>query len=174
MRKKYFVSVKFFVLLKIRNCEIKRLLHEKVKVYRRQDTGSLGSKKQTLADAQIDESFNEALTFFFFFFLSDVLSYLYCLLTIQLPPITEIYIELYGWKRFENITEMNHRSNYKMFVGCPDVLPMRNRILLSWQQDMKSHKEFTTESLVILRYHQHMHDQFVCIQQFRFQGLLLF
>ena len=28
------------------------------------------------------------------------------LLTVELPPITEIYIELYGWKRCDHITEM--------------------------------------------------------------------
>ena len=51
MRKNYFVSVKFFVLLSVLNCEIKRLLHEKVKVYRRWDTVIPSLKKQTRADA---------------------------------------------------------------------------------------------------------------------------
>ena len=44
MRKYYFASVKFFVLLRI-----KRLLHEN----RRQDKGNLSPKKQTRADAYL-------------------------------------------------------------------------------------------------------------------------
>ena len=38
--------MKFFVLLRICNCKTKELLHEKVKIYRRQDTGNLSPKKQ--------------------------------------------------------------------------------------------------------------------------------
>ena len=30
-RKNYFISMKFFVLLRVRNCEIKRLLHRKLR-----------------------------------------------------------------------------------------------------------------------------------------------
>ena len=33
-------------------------------------------------------------------------SYVYRLLTIQLLPIIEIYIELYDWKRCDHMTEM--------------------------------------------------------------------
>ena len=42
--------MKFFVLLRVCNCEIKRLIHEKVKVYGQQDTGNLSPKKQDRAD----------------------------------------------------------------------------------------------------------------------------
>ena len=51
MRNNYFVSVKFFVLLRVLNCEIKRLLHEKVKAYRRWDTVNPSLKKQAGTDA---------------------------------------------------------------------------------------------------------------------------
>ena len=50
-RKNDFVSVKFFVLFRVRNCEVKTLLHEKAKVYSLQDTGNISPKKRTSVDA---------------------------------------------------------------------------------------------------------------------------
>ena len=54
------------------------------------------------------------------------------LLTIEPPPITEVYTQLYYWELCDHITEMRQRSSRKLFVGFSDVLAMRNRILLLW------------------------------------------
>ena len=47
----------------------------------------------------------------------------------------------------------DNKSNHKVFVERSGVLLMRNRILLWCYQDARSHTEFTTKSLVPLRYH---------------------
>ena len=78
----------------------------------------------------------------------------YHLLTVQLPPIIEIYIKLYGWERCPHTTEKRQLIESRSDVECSDVLSMRNRILLLLQQNTRYHAEFSTESLVILRYHE--------------------